>query len=439
MEEHPSSHQLKLYERRALAPDLFLVVHRHVSDCPSCSEQSNARRALKQDYANLLDALMPEPGDDEYHLTRVELDSYVRRRLDAVDAESVESHLSVCAHCAEAARELRAGAIQTRRTMRQVAAEYFSPLRAFGRPALFAFFILAVLAISLTTLFIKRAGDDQTTLSVTNQAESGNPNSQQSVTAPPGGGSGGTTSQQSASGNEKGQESSSGGSAVADAPEAGGAEPGAGSELESNNSIAAVLSPSSRRAITSALAEQKLEPSPVLARLTSKSGSLRGGAGDGRAFLLLNPVGKVIESAVPTFSWEPLAGSSSYTVTVVDAQLNEVASSGPLTKTEWRPAAPLKRGSVYSWQVTALKDGEAVTSPVMPAPQAKFLILDRASSNELKRVRNVAPRYHLGLGVLYARAGLLDEAEREFRAQLKFDPRSDTAKKLLQSLRSMTK
>jgi hypothetical protein len=89
--------------------------------------------------------------------------------------------------------------------------------------------------------------------------------------------------------------------------------------------------------------------------------------------------------------------------------------------------------------VTAIKDGQAITSPVMPAPQAKFMILDRARSEELKRVRSAAPRYHLGLGVLYARAGLLGEAEMEFRALVQNNPRSDTARKLLQSVRSMKK
>jgi hypothetical protein len=200
-----------------------------------------------------------------------------------------------------------------------------------------------------------------------------------------------------------------------------------------------MLSPSSRRAITSALAEQRLEAPPVLAQLRGVGGSLRGGSGDGRPFLLLSPVGKVLETASPTFRWAPLAGASSYVVTVVGDQLNEVAKSGPLTKTEWRPWTPLAQGGVYSWQVTALKDGQVITSPVMPAPQAKFMILDRARSEELRRVRGAAPHYHLGLGVLYARAGLLDEAEREFLALIKSNPRSDVARKLLQSVRSMKK
>ena len=432
MREHPSSHQLKLYQRRALAPDLFLTVDRHVHACPSCSEQCNTTPVLRQDYANLLAALMPEPGDEPYHLTRAELAGYIAGSMDAVDTESVESHLSVCAQCAEAARELRATAAQTRRPVREVVAGYIAPLRAWGRPSLFAFFILLTLGIGLATLFIKRAGGDRPAPPVTSPAENVALNSNQSETAPPRDGAGG----QSGDGIERGREPGESATAL---PGAGGAESGAGSELESNDAIAAMLSPSSRRAITLAVAEQRLERPPVLAQLRGDGGSLRGGPGDGQPFLLLSPVGKVVETVSPTFRWTPLAGASSYAVTVVGDQLNQVAESGPLTKTEWRLRTPLAQGGVYSWQVTALKDGQVITSPVMPAPQAKFMILDRAHSEELRRIRGAAPHYHLGLGVLYARAGLLDEAEREFLALMKSNPRSDVARRLLQSVRSMKK
>jgi Tfp pilus assembly protein PilF len=40
----------------------------------------------------------------------------------------------------------------------------------------------------------------------------------------------------------------------------------------------------------------------------------------------------------------------------------------------------------------------------------------------------------LARGIIYARAGLLDEAEKEFRLAVQTDPRSDVANKLLRQV-----
>jgi hypothetical protein len=40
------------------------------------------------------------------------------------------------------------------------------------------------------------------------------------------------------------------------------------------------------------------------------------------------------------------------------------------------------------------------------------------------------------LGVLYAQAGLLDDAEREFSALLRANPKSEVARKLLSNVRA---
>jgi hypothetical protein len=160
------------------------------------------------------------------------------------------------------------------------------------------------------------------------------------------------------------------------------------------------------------------------------------GTADDVPFRVLSPVGQVIQSTTPTFRWKPIAGANSYEVTVTDDQLNEVASSKPLTVTEWRLPFSLKRGRVYSWQVTATKDGKKISAPVSPAPQAKFKILDASHNKELERAKEALANYHLGLGVLYVRVGLLDEAEREFLTQLKLTPGSDITQKFLESVRS---
>jgi hypothetical protein len=89
------------------------------------------------------------------------------------------------------------------------------------------------------------------------------------------------------------------------------------------------------------------------------------------------------------------------------------------------------------WQVTAVKDGKEIISPTAPAPEARFKVLEKAKADELTVVERVGPGSHLARGTLYARAGLLDDAERELRALLAANPKSSTARKLLQSLQAI--
>jgi hypothetical protein len=80
-------------------------------------------------------------------------------------------------------------------------------------------------------------------------------------------------------------------------------------------------------------------------------------------------VGRVIETDRPTFRWRRLAGAASYSVTVADDRLNEIATSESLTGQEWRITRPLEYGGVYTWQVTAIKDGREVSLPFHRLPQ----------------------------------------------------------------------
>jgi hypothetical protein len=84
-----------------------------------------------------------------------------------------------------------------------------------------------------------------------------------------------------------------------------------------------------------------------------------------------------------------------------------------------------------------MKEGREVISPAPPAPEARFKILEAGRAEELGRSLDAAGASHLARGVLYARAGLLDDAEREIEALLRDNPRSNAARKLLRSLRAM--
>jgi hypothetical protein len=192
-----------------------------------------------------------------------------------------------------------------------------------------------------------------------------------------------------------------------------------------------------QREVAEALSAQRVKRPPVLDELEDGSrGTLRG-ASDGAPFDILGPVGTVVDGDRPSFRWGALRGAESYAVAVFDSRLNKVARSGPLSANEWTPAQPLRRGETYFWQVTAVLEGKEVVSPGTAAPEVKFAVLGQAESEELRRARSSLPGSHLTLGVLYARAGLLDEAEREFLSLVESNPESPAASKLLRSVREL--
>ena len=129
-------------------------------------------------------------------------------------------------------------------------------------------------------------------------------------------------------------------------------------------------------------------------------------------------------------------GASAYVVEVYDSNFNLVATSPQLTNNSW--AAPaLSRGKDYGWKVKAIKDGQEFKSPRPPAPAARFRILDQAKASELAKARRAYPSSHLALGLLYAEAGLLREAEQELRMLQKANSDSEIARSLLGQLQAL--
>jgi hypothetical protein len=152
-------------------------------------------------------------------------------------------------------------------------------------------------------------------------------------------------------------------------------------------------------------------------------------------FALLSPVGKVIQTRRPTFRWQALKGATRYTVRLKDST-GRVMESGDLTEPLWTPDVPLGRGMIYTWQIAALKNGKEIVSPAPTHSAAQVKILERMKVDELARARGSQPNAHLLLGILYAKAGLLDEAAREFTILLQNNPGSDIAQKLLNRVKA---
>ena len=206
--------------------------------------------------------------------------------------------------------------------------------------------------------------------------------------------------------------------------------------LNAKGSIAGLefVEPGDERLIREALTTGRARTPALLTRLIGKPGT-RMGPTPNDSFALLSPVATIVLTNRPTLKWEALSGASGYIVTILDSRFNEVETSPQLSETEWKPSRPLRQGGIYPWQVRALKDGVEIRSPSTSQGEAKFKVLERSKALEVERMKQTYANSHLALGVMYAEAGLLEEANREFESLARANPESKLVKSLIRSVK----
>jgi hypothetical protein len=451
MPEHLTDGQVERYQRRVMSPAELLETGEHLIECEVCSRQLRRKRQTDSAFAFLRADFEAHASAPSEHLQYEQIAGFADGTLDETEHEIVISHLDFCSACREDIRHLSqfkaslAAPTELGRTSatpptwrERMAALWrspvgWSPLRLAGMTA-FALLLVAAAAVAWFTW-------KQISSPRTDMARSG---ATPPVLEP-------TRSPAESSTVESEKLQGDANTVGSDEPAQPHPTPEATPEillalddggrritLDKQGQVKGLeaLSPSDQRAVKEALTSQRVDRSPALAELRGRAETFLGESGEGSAFALSGPVGVVVATDRPTFRWRALGGASSYVVTVYDSGLNELAASPPLSGTQWKASSALSRGGVYIWQVTATKDEQKIVSPVAPAPEAKFKVLGHAELAELERARRKHPNSHLLLGTLYARAGLLDDAAREFQALLKANPSSAVARKLLRSVKA---
>jgi predicted anti-sigma-YlaC factor YlaD len=422
--EHISSAQIVNYQRRMLAPAELLSVDDHLAECAEC--RRFVASTLNNDVAGLYAGLAAEASASP-HLSFDQSAAYIDGMPAGEERRMIEDHLASCAICAPLTEDLRAFrneiAPDLDREYGPEEAVESTPrdawrdrikvvLRApFFKTPLWIYAALLLLAASAWVAMRLRTTQE---IGLTTPSPTLSPSIEAPSPAPP---------------TQPVQEAApvivrlnDGGSSLA---------------LDSQGRVAGMdqWPAEYRRMAVDAMLNQQAPGSPLLAGLSRPGSPLMGGGDEGRRFAIIEPAGKVLLTDRPTFKWTRLEGAGGYVVEIYDAQFNLIASSPELTDLNWN-APRLARAKVYSWQVKATSGGQEFIAPHPTAPQAKFRILDQAAASEIARARRDYGSSHLLLGLLYARAGLLTEAEYEFRALQKANPDSDTARKLLGSLSS---
>jgi hypothetical protein len=431
--QHLSKKQAEDYCRRTLPAAELLAVTDHFSNCDVCRQQIESAAngdAAFLDVRSQVFAELPQT----VHLTMAQTAAYVDRHLAGEELQVVDDHLTHCEECVLTVDDLRAfrneiapsldreyqpatvpSPVATaisprergwRKTLRSFAVPFgVSPVPAFGGAA------LAILLLAVIGWLVWRAPPEREPQIAVAPTPAAQPTASQPVSQP--------TQAQTAS-------------IVAQLNDGSGVVTLDG---EGKLSGAGDLPSSYENLVKKALGTGRIEKSAQLQGLTRAPSSLMGSDGRQREFSVREPVGNVLLTDRPTFRWSPAAGATAYVVEVYDEKFTPVATSPQLTTLTWTTTLP--RGNVYSWQVKAIKDGQEVTSPRPPAPQAKFRILEQAKANELAKARRTHASSHLTLGLLYADAGLLREAEQEFRLLQRANPNSDLARNLLRQVQSL--
>jgi hypothetical protein len=189
-----------------------------------------------------------------------------------------------------------------------------------------------------------------------------------------------------------------------------------------------------RQAVKKVLETGRVSLPPVIAQLGGGRDLTMNGNTDEPGFSLSSPVGVVVETARPAFRWTKFVDATDYEVSVSDVKGN-VIQRAKVSATSWRPSTLLVRGRIYQWQVRAItKDGREIKSPHVGEPDARFSVLDRSRFNEIEQARSSYSSSHLVLGTIYAKAGLVNEARREFRSLLEANPESQISRSILGSL-----
>ncbi len=424
---HLTQQQIEDYCKHQLPPAEVLTAADHLGACDVCRTQIESVGNGDSAFFSTHSQVFEESPDSGAHLTMDQTAAYVDRHLSGEELRIADDHLTHCVECVLAVDDLRAFRNEIAPSLDRdynpatvpspaqspsrgsfaslVAAFRTSRVRAFGGA------VLAILLMAIIAWFVWRKPQQPEP----QIAQTPSPVSQPSVAPQP--------------------EPPAPSQPV---PVVAQLNDGAGVltlDEQGKLSGADQLPPAYQDALKKALSSGRVERSSQLQGLTRPPSSLMGSNNPQDSFAVIEPVGNVLLTNTPSFRWSGMKGATGYVVEVYDEQFNPVISSPQVTDLEWTTL--LQRGKVYSWQVKAIKDGEEVTSPRPPAPQAKFRVLDLAKANEIANARRAYASSHLTLGLLYADAGLLREAEHEFRLLQKANPNSDLARNLLRQIQSL--
>jgi len=429
MTDHLTETEVSLFRERTIGPTEREKIDSHVAGCESCLRRILPAEDSELVYSELTEALLTDSAEEAFHLSDADVRRYANGLIDRADRVIFESHFDICDQCSEAVQSLASplvDSVSASTRQAEIPAQQFSPAwrAAFQfTPARAVAVVLVAACLVLAFVVWLRwhaRAVDQIAQKTSSQTPSSTPGSGSPTLTQTEATKNSTTDQFAAAASLK--------------------DNGRKIQLDSGGILVGLdeLPEASRSLVRSVLTTKTLSKPEVLDKLTAPSITLLDPTARESTFGLLGPFGTVIATDHPNLRWQALAGATSYTVSVFDADFNRVTRSAPQAATQWT-STRLRRGMIYSWEVVAVRNGQEVRSPVAPAPRAQFKILEAEKLFELSNLKKHSPISHLSLGLTYARFGLLAEAEGQLQILARENPNSPVATRLLRTVQEWRK
>jgi hypothetical protein len=466
MSDHIPKSLIEQFRDRALDAAALGAISTHLESCARCYELFQGAFRNKSGNAAPWFSLSSESWLIEEHLEYEQIVSYADGALDEEDREILDDHLQLCARCSDDVQSFVAHRQQIEPELkiryapvnRQAKGGRFAGwsdrFKLSLQPAYPVYALVLIGALVISTMLLRRGGGTETTIQSDPPIVKASPISSPPVTITP------TTTPveksivpQRDGGPDKnvGEISDRHSSrrppnvtAPANRPDVAGLmipilDGGKKIFLRDANHLTGLdgVSTSIKELVKETLESGAVQRPAILDDLAAEQGALRGNATNPSSFKLISPQQTVVIGATPVFKWEPLKGALGYTVHLASKGNWKGVSSTKLSPEtlEWTPPAPLRRGAAYTWVVVALTDKGTQTVPSSSEPERKFIVLPKGTFNALVRLKRQTGS-HLALGLFYARAGSVAEAERELQLLANENADSTLVKQWLDQIRS---
>jgi hypothetical protein len=390
MNDHPSDAQIRSYREQALAAAELLEISSHITSCEACRARMVSPVEVRAQVRAIQSLL--ESKTAAAHLTYDEIAGYVDGQLTGEAAARVELHERECQSCASDLDDLRILRAELQAEPARPKAWHL-PMWSSRRPIWQGALALAggaacILLIVVLARSMPRQGNSM-------QAKR----------------------EQTGTGGSPSGSQTNGGATIRDGNRV--------VTIENGGTVAGLeaLPASYRTMLERALVARQIQLPSWMPELGQERGTLLGAPETRKPIRLLSPVGTAVEDQRPVFRWTTIPDAE-YQVSVYDSGYNLVAASNWSSDGEWRIAQALGQGTRYSWQIHMRHGGEEITIPTPPAPEARFRVLGEDERAEVARARSSWGDSHLVMGVVYASAGLLDEADQELRLSSSQNPDS---------------